>query len=84
MLVKLACPDTICYSENQLKSIIDGVLVFETTGYNNVTDAFKVSLGGRTTVSQSSGTNRYILYILNYTSVDGTGQIQTNKQDGYL
>jgi hypothetical protein len=61
-----------------------GVLVFETTGYNNVTDAFK-SLIGRTTVSQSSGlpTGTYF-YILNYTSVDGTGQIQTNKQDGYL
>jgi hypothetical protein len=43
-----------------------------------------VSLG-RTTVSQSSGlpTGTYF-YILNYTSVDGTGQIQTNKQDGYL
>jgi hypothetical protein len=40
---------------------------------------------GRTTVSQSSGlpTGTYF-YILNYTSVDGTGQIQTNKQDGYL
>jgi hypothetical protein len=39
---------------------------------------------GRTTVSQSSGLTGTYFYILNYTSVDGTGQIQTNKQDGYL
>jgi hypothetical protein len=59
-----------------------GVLVFETTGYNNVTNFNGISRG-RTTVSQSSGLPTGT-YILNYTSVDGTGQIQTNKQDGYL
>jgi hypothetical protein len=69
----------------QLKSITDGSSSFETTGYNNVTNAFNGISRGRTTVSQSSGlpTGTYF-YILNYTSVDGTGQIQTNKQDGYL
>jgi hypothetical protein len=48
-------------------------------------NAFNGISRGRTTVSQSSGlpTGTYF-YILNYTSVDGTGQIQTNKQDGYL
>lgn len=62
-----------------------GVLVFETTGYNNGTNSFDGTSRGRTTISQSSGlpTDTYF-YILNYTSVDGTGQIQTNKQDGYL
>jgi hypothetical protein len=72
--------DTICYPENTVEIYNRwGVLVFETTGYNNVTNAFNGSRG-RTTVSQSSGlpTGTYF-YILNYTSVDGTGQIQTNK-----
>jgi gliding motility-associated-like protein len=78
--------DTICYPENTVEIYNRwGVLVFETTGYNNVTNAFNGISRGRTTVSQSSGlpTGTYF-YILNYTSVDGTGQIQTNKQDGYL
>jgi gliding motility-associated-like protein/uncharacterized repeat protein (TIGR01451 family) len=78
--------DTICYPENTVEIYNRwGVLVFETKGYNNTTNAFDGTSRGRTTVSQSSGlpTGTYF-YILNYTSVDGTGQIQTNKKDGYL
>jgi gliding motility-associated-like protein len=78
--------DTICYPENTVEIYNRwGVLVFETTGYNNGTNSFDGTSRGRTTISQSSGlpTDTYF-YILNYTSVDGTGQIQTNKQDGYL
>jgi gliding motility-associated-like protein len=78
--------DAICYPENTVEIYNRwGVLVFETKGYNNSTNAFNGTSRGRTTVSQSSGlpTGTYF-YILNYTSVDGTGQIQTNKRDGYL
>jgi hypothetical protein len=55
--------DTICYPENTVEIYNRwGVLVFETTGYNNVTNAFNGISRGRTTVSQSSGfTNRYVL-----------------------
>ncbi|SEG33009.1 gliding motility-associated C-terminal domain-containing protein, partial [Flavobacterium urumqiense] len=62
-----------------------GVLVFETTGYNNTTRVFNGISQGRTTISQSSGlpTGTYF-YILNYTSKDNNGNLQTNKKDGYL
>jgi hypothetical protein len=49
----LIIDDTIVIQKIQLKSITDGSSSFETTGYNNVTNAFKVSRGR--TVSQSSG-----------------------------
>jgi gliding motility-associated-like protein len=78
--------DTVCYPENTVEIYNRwGVLVFETKNYNNETNSFKGYSQGRTTVSQSSGlpTGTYF-YILNYLSVDGTGNIQTNKKDGFL
>ncbi|WP_413998983.1 gliding motility-associated C-terminal domain-containing protein [Flavobacterium sp. W1B] len=78
--------DTICYPENTVEIYNRwGVLVFETKNYNNQTNAFDGYSRGRTTISKSSGlpTGTYY-YILNYTSVDLNGNIQTNKKDGYL
>jgi gliding motility-associated-like protein len=78
--------DTLCYPDNTV-SIYNrwGVLVYETTGYNNNNKAFKGISDGRSTVSQSSGlpTGTYF-YVLNYTSIDGNGGVTTNTKDGYL
>ena len=62
-----------------------GVLVFETSGYNNTSKVFKGISEGRSTISQSSGlpTGTYY-YILNYTSFDNSGKTRTNKKDGFL
>ncbi|MFV8328494.1 gliding motility-associated C-terminal domain-containing protein, partial [Flavobacterium sp. ZS1P14] len=78
--------DTNCYPDNTVEIYNRwGVLVYETSGYNNTSKVFKGISEGRTTISQSSGlpTGTYF-YILNYTSVDGVGNIITNKKDGYL
>ncbi|PRZ22001.1 T9SS type B sorting domain-containing protein, partial [Flavobacterium granuli] len=78
--------DVECYPENTVEIYNRwGVLVFETKNYNNTTNNFNGISRGRTTISQSSGlpTGTYY-YILNYTSVDTVGKIQTNKKDGYL
>jgi gliding motility-associated-like protein len=78
--------DSVCYPENTVEIYNRwGVLVFETKGYNNNSNAFDGISGGRSTVQQSSGlpTGTYF-YILNYTSVDNVGKIITNKKDGYL
>ncbi|MFE3872751.1 gliding motility-associated C-terminal domain-containing protein, partial [Flavobacterium sp. ZS1P70] len=78
--------DTNCYPDNTVEIYNRwGVLVYETTAYNNTSKVFKGISEGRTTISQSSGlpTGTYF-YILNYTSVDGVGNIITNKKDGYL
>ncbi|UFH34762.1 gliding motility-associated C-terminal domain-containing protein [Flavobacterium acetivorans] len=78
--------DVECYPENTVEIYNRwGVLVFETKNYNNTTNSFNGISRGRTTISQSSGlpTGTYY-YILNYTSVDTLGKIQTNKKDGYL
>ncbi|TDD73924.1 gliding motility-associated C-terminal domain-containing protein [Flavobacterium caseinilyticum] len=78
--------DTLCYPENTV-SIYNrwGVLVYETSGYNNNDKAFRGVSEGRSTISQSSGlpTGTYF-YILNYTSIDGNGGVKTNTKDGYL
>ncbi|MFE3849482.1 gliding motility-associated C-terminal domain-containing protein, partial [Flavobacterium sp. LB3P45] len=77
---------TDCYPTNTVEIYNRwGVLVFETAGYNNTTRVFNGISQGRTTLSQSSGlpTGTYF-YILNYTSIDNNGNIQTNKKDGYL
>jgi hypothetical protein len=68
--------DTSVIQKIQLK-YTDGSSSFETTGYNNVTNAFNGISGRRTTVSQSSGlpTGTYF-YILNYTSVDWSNSDQ--------
>ncbi|MFC0080172.1 gliding motility-associated C-terminal domain-containing protein, partial [Flavobacterium procerum] len=62
-----------------------GILVFETTNYNNSTNAFDGNSRGRTTVKQSEGlpTGTYF-YILNFQSVDGNNVIHNNKKDGFL
>ncbi|MFV8344422.1 gliding motility-associated C-terminal domain-containing protein [Flavobacterium sp. XS2P39] len=78
--------DNICYPDNTVEIYNRwGVLVFETSGYNNTSKAFKGISEGRSTISQSSGlpTGTYY-YILNYTSFDNTGNTLTNKKDGYL
>ncbi|UQD57119.1 gliding motility-associated C-terminal domain-containing protein [Flavobacterium sp. K5-23] len=78
--------DILCYPENTVEIYNRwGVLVFETSGYDNVNKVFRGYSEGRTTISQSSGlpTGTYY-YILNYTSITGTDQIQANKKDGYL
>ncbi|MFV8466359.1 gliding motility-associated C-terminal domain-containing protein [Flavobacterium sp. LB1P62] len=78
--------DSICYPDNTVEIYNRwGVLVFETTGYNNTSKVFKGISEGRTTISQSSGlpTGTYY-YILNYTSFDNSGKTLTNKKDGFL
>jgi gliding motility-associated-like protein len=78
--------DTICYPDNKVEIYNRwGVLVYETSGYNNTSKAFKGISEGRTTISQSSGlpTGTYY-YILNYTSFDNSGNTLTNKKDGFL
>jgi len=62
-----------------------GILVFETTDYNNTTNAFDGTSRGRTTVNKSEGlpTGTYF-YIVTYKSLDGNNVIQYNKKDGYL
>jgi len=78
--------DTACYPENTVEIYNRwGVLVYETKNYNNTTNAFDGISQGRSTISESSGlpAGTYF-YILNYTSFDGNGNIQTNKKDGYL
>ncbi|WPR70461.1 MBG domain-containing protein [Flavobacterium sp. NG2] len=78
--------DVLCYPTNSVEIYNRwGVLVFETSGYDNVTKAFKGISEGRTTISQSSrlpaGT---YFYILHYTSIDGLNNSTNNTKDGYL
>ncbi|MBC5848920.1 gliding motility-associated C-terminal domain-containing protein, partial [Flavobacterium kayseriense] len=78
--------DTTCYPTNTVEIYNRwGVLVYEVKDYDNVNRAFKGFSEGRVTVNQSVGlpVGTYF-YILNYTSVDGNGQLVTNKKDGYL
>jgi gliding motility-associated-like protein/uncharacterized repeat protein (TIGR01451 family) len=78
--------DFLCYPENTVEIYNRwGVLVFETSGYDNVNKVFRGYSEGRVTISQSSGlpTGTYY-YILNYTSITSTDEIQNNKKDGYL
>ncbi|MDO8335960.1 MAG: gliding motility-associated C-terminal domain-containing protein, partial [Candidatus Saccharibacteria bacterium] len=74
--------DTICYPTGISIEIYNrwGVLVFETSKYDNTNNVFDGYSRGRTTVSQSDGlpTGTYF-YIVNYESFDGTGNIQMNK-----
>ena len=62
-----------------------GILVFETSNYNNTTNAFDGTSRGRTTVKQSDGlpTGTYF-YIITYKSLDGNNNVQDHKLDGYL
>jgi gliding motility-associated-like protein len=87
LLVIDGVEDNICYPSGISVEIYNrwGVLVFETTKYNNTSNAFDGYSRGRTTISQSDGlpTGTYF-YILNYESFDGTGNIQMNKKDGFL
>ena len=75
-----------CYPENTVEIYNRwGVLVFETTNYNNTTNAFDGTSRGRTTVKKSDGlpTGTYF-YIITYKSLDGNNVMQNNKKDGYL
>ncbi|MFV5696551.1 gliding motility-associated C-terminal domain-containing protein [Flavobacterium sp. LB3P122] len=78
--------DVVCYPDNTVEIYNRwGVLVFETKGYNNTSNVFKGISEGRTTIGQSSGLpSGTYFYILNYTSIDGNGGVQSNKKDGYL
>ena len=78
--------DTNCYPTNTVEIYNRwGVLVYETSGYNNTSKMFKGISEGRTTIGQSIGlpTGTYF-YILNYISIDGVGNSITNKKDGFL
>ncbi|RXM42442.1 gliding motility-associated C-terminal domain-containing protein, partial [Flavobacterium sp. YO64] len=78
--------DLTCYPGNTVEIYNRwGILVFETTNYNNETNAFDGTSRGRTTVKQSDGlpTGTYF-YILNYKSLNGNNEVQNNKKDGYL
>ncbi|WP_276381823.1 gliding motility-associated C-terminal domain-containing protein [Flavobacterium sp. H4147] len=78
--------DLACYPGNTVEIYNRwGILVFETTNYNNATNAFDGTSRGRTTIKQSDGlpTGTYF-YILNYQSIDGNNVVHNNKKDGYL
>ncbi|CAD0001537.1 hypothetical protein FLACHUCJ7_00553 [Flavobacterium chungangense] len=77
---------TTCYPTNTVEIYNRwGILVFETTNYNNTTNAFDGTSRGRTTIKQSEGlpTGTYF-YIINYKSLDGNNALQSNKKDGFL
>ncbi|WP_278010263.1 gliding motility-associated C-terminal domain-containing protein [Flavobacterium gyeonganense] len=77
---------TTCYPENTVEIYNRwGILVFETTNYNNTTNAFDGTSRGRTTIKQSEGlpTGTYF-YIINYKSLDGNNVLQSNRKDGFL
>ena len=78
--------DLACYPNNTVEIYNRwGILVFETQNYNNESNFFDGISRGRTTIKQSSGlpTGTYY-YVLNYTSVDLNGDINSNKKAGYL
>ncbi len=78
--------ETTCYPENTVEIYNRwGILVFETTNYNNTTNAFDGTSRGRTTVKQSDGlpTGTYF-YVVTYKSLDGNNVVQNHKLDGYL
>ncbi|WP_029273647.1 T9SS C-terminal target domain-containing protein [Flavobacterium sp. KJJ] len=78
--------DIACYPENTVEIYNRwGILVFETSNYNNSTNVFDGTSRGRTTVKESDGlpTGTYF-YIVTYKSLDGNNAIQNNKKDGYL
>jgi gliding motility-associated-like protein len=78
--------DILCYPDNSVEIYNRwGILVYETKNYNNTTNVFDGTSQGRSTVKKSDGlpAGTYF-YIVNYTSFDGNGNIQTNRKDGYL
>ena len=78
--------DNICYPSGVSVEIYNrwGILVFETSKYNNTSNYFDGYSRGRTTVSKSDGlpTGTYF-YIVNYESVEN-GNIQMNRKDGFI
>jgi hypothetical protein len=78
--------DVLCYPTNSLQIYNRwGVLVLKLQIIIIQVIILTVSRGRRTTVSQSAGlpTGTYF-YILNYTSIEGTGGVTNNTKDGYL
>ncbi|WP_310299743.1 gliding motility-associated C-terminal domain-containing protein [Flavobacterium aquidurense] len=75
-----------CYPENSVEIYNRwGILVFETSNYNNTTNAFDGTSRGRTTVNKADGLpSGTYFYIINYKSLDGNNVLQSNKKDGYL
>jgi hypothetical protein len=77
--------DTICYPENTVEIYNRwGVLVLKLQDIIMLRMLLMVSLVEELLLVNHQVPTGTYFYILNYTSVDGTGQIQTNKQDGYL
>ena len=78
--------DLTCYPGNTVEIYNRwGILVFETSNYNNTTNAFDGTSRGRTTVKKSDGLpSGTYFYILNYKSLNGNNEIQNNEKDGYL
>ena len=87
VLVIDGAEDTNCYPSGIAVEIYNrwGVLVFETSKYNNTSNYFDGFSKGRTTISKADGlpTGTYF-YILNYESFDGNGIIQINKKEGFI
>jgi hypothetical protein len=79
--------DIDCYASGVAVEIYNrwGILVFETSKYNNETNAFDGHSSGRTTIKESAGlpAGTYF-YMVSYESKDGNGNIQTNKKDGFI
>jgi gliding motility-associated-like protein len=79
--------DTNCYPSGISVEIYNrwGVLVFETSKYNNTTNYFDGFSRGRTTINKQDGlpTGTYF-YIINYESVGGNGNLQGNRKEGFL
>jgi len=78
--------DNACYKNVKVEIFNRwGVLVFERANYDNAGNAFRGLSEGRTTINKSEGlpTGTYF-YIISYDTVDGVGQTQNIKKDGYL
>ncbi|MBF4470831.1 gliding motility-associated C-terminal domain-containing protein [Flavobacterium sp. HJJ] len=78
--------DNACYKNVKVEIYNRwGILVFERENYDNAGNAFRGRSEGRTTVNKNEGlpTGTYF-YIISYDTVDGVGQTQNIKKDGYL
>ncbi len=78
--------NTLCYPTNSIEIYNRwGGLVYETTGYDNVTKVFNGVSSGKNTISQATGLPAATYYyILTYTSVGINNKIETNIKNGYI
>ncbi|MBK0370107.1 T9SS type B sorting domain-containing protein [Flavobacterium agrisoli] len=75
-----------CYPENNVQIFNRwGILVFETTNYNNTTNYFDGKSRGRSTINKSDDlpTGTYF-YLIQYSTTDSDGKLIPKKQDGFL